>query len=527
MKKIRQHHYFRILALLALLLLLMKIDYRISSFGNFNPTDDAGYMYHAYSIGLDFDLDYSNQIFAETEVANPGFYLNGDLYIPKHPIGTGVLASPFIFLGSLFEKLNIKFEFSEIDQVYFFYSLSSIFYFFISILLLSKVINNSPKFEKVTPLLIFYLFLGSGIAYYSFERFSMTHTYEVFSISLLFFISYKNINGDKNQKNFLIGLLSILFLTIRWVNIFIIFIPFLYYLLIEKKESIKNLLRSKYYFSGLIIGICIFLLHTKALYGVYTINPKFVYRNNISLGFLEYSGLDSYFGLDIIKLTFKSLGIIFFSTEFGLLFFSPILFFLGLSVVQLIIKKEIKIISTLVPIVGIPFGIVILWQATGSAYGYRYLSCLIPVSILLTYRFLDKKFLKALYSLNFISIYLFFKFETNQLTSLQQEVNTFGRLHNYSGKNYMKGVLEGVLEVNTYLVFIMTSFFAVVFFKAVISLFSLEVIEGLIDRYGYMNGDVERFLEFTTDISIIEISVLIIFFYYFSMKLLSMSKVKI
>ena len=91
----------------------------------------------------------------------------------------------------------------------------------------------------------------------------------------------------------------------------------------------------------------------------------------------------------------------------------------------------------------------------------------------------------------------------------------------------MKGVLEGVLEVNTYLVFIMTSFFAVVFFKAVISLFSLEVIEGLIDRYGYMNGDVERFLEFTTDISIIEISVLIIFFYYFSMKLLSMSKVKI
>ena len=150
------------------------------------------------------------------------------------------------------------------------------------------------------------------IAYYSFERFSMTHTYEVFSISLLFFISYKNINGDKNQKNFLIGLLSILFLTIRWVNIFIIFIPFLYYLLIEKKESIKNLIKSKYYISGLLVGVGTFLLHTKALYGVYTVNPKFVYRNNMSLGFLDYSGLDSYFGLDMIKLIFKSLGIIFF-----------------------------------------------------------------------------------------------------------------------------------------------------------------------------------------------------------------------
>ena len=525
--KIRNNHYFRILALVALLLLLMKIDYRISSFGNFNPTDDAGYMYHAYSIGLDFDLDYSNQIFTDTEILNPGFYINEDSYIPKHPIGTGILASPFVFLGYLFEKLNMYFEFSERDQIYFFYSMSSIFYFFMSILLLSKAINNSPKFKKVTPLLIFYLFLGSGIAYYSFERFSMTHTYEVFSISLLFFISYKNINGDKNQQNFIVGLLSILFLTIRWVNIFIIFIPFLYYLLIEKKESIKNLIKSKYYISGLLVGVGTFLLHTKALYGVYTLNPKFVYRNNMSLGFLDYSGLDSYFGLDMIKLTFKSLGIIFFSTEFGLLFFSPILFFLGYSIIQLIIKKEIKIISMLVPILGIPFAIVILWQATGSAYGYRYLTCLIPVSIVLTYRLVDKNLLKILYGLNFISIYLFFKFETNELTSLQQEVNTFGRLHNYSGKNYMQGVLEGALEVNTYLVFIMTSFFAVIFFKAVISIFGLEIIEDLISRYGYMNGDVKKFLDFTLDFSIIEISVIIIFFYYFSMKLLSVSKVEI
>tara|TARA_Y100000590_G_C15528248_1_gene942141 strand:- start:313 stop:1056 length:744 start_codon:yes stop_codon:yes gene_type:complete len=247
----------------------------------------------------------------------------------------------------------------------------------------------------------------------------------------------------------------------------------------------------------------------------------------MSLGFLEYSGLDSYFGLDMIKLIFKSLGIIFFSTEFGLLFFSPILFFLGYSLIQLIIKKEIKILSMLVPILGIPFAIVILWQATGSAYGYRYLTCLIPVSIVLTYRLVDKNLLKILYGLNFISIYLFFKFETNELTSLQQEVNTFGRLHNYSGKNYMQGVLEGALEINTYLVFIMTSFFAVIFFKAVISLFGLETIQDLISRYGYMNGDVKKFLDFTLDFSIIEISVLIIFFYYFSIKLLSVSKVEI
>ena len=98
---------------------------------------------------------------------------------------------------------------------------------------------------------------------------------------------------------------------------------------------------------------------------------------------------------------------------------------------------------------------------------------LVFTSILLSFTptyYLSERFLKIknlslidLYGLNFISIYLFFKFETNELTSLQQEVNTFGRLHNYSGKNYMQGVLEGALEINTYLVFIMTSFFAVIF----------------------------------------------------------------
>lgn len=150
--------------------------------------------------------------------------------------------------------------------------------------------------------------------------------------------------------------------------------------------------------------------------------------------------------------------------------------------------------------------------------------CLIPVSIVLAYRLLDKNLIKILYFLNFLSVYLFFKFETNESTSLTQQVNLFGRLHNYSGKNYIQGVIEGALEINTYLVFIMTSFLAVVFFKVLITIFSFELIEELIIRYGYMNGDVKKFLDFTITFSFIEIILLIMFFYYFSKKLLSKSK---
>jgi hypothetical protein len=353
----------------------------------------------------------------------------------------------------------------------------------------------------------------------------MTHTYEIFSVSVLFFISGRNKNADSKSLNYLLGLLGILFLTIRWVNIFLILLPILYFLLIKSKKSILNLLKAKSYYLGLFTGITIFLLHSKVLYGVYTINPKFVYRNNLSLGFLEYTGIDSYFSIEALILAIKSVGIILFAREFGLVYFSPILFFSAVLIINLIIKKQYAIFTTLIPIYGIPVSIVILWQATGSAYGYRYLSCLIPVSIVLIFRFLDEKFYKYLYLLNFLSIFLFLKFETNQMTSLTQEVNSFGRLHNYSGKNYLQGVSEGMFQINTYLVVIMTSFFAVIFFKLLISLFGLQAIENLIEEYGYMNGDVVNFLEFTVSFSYVEVLIIISFFYYFSSKLLSKSKI--
>ena len=99
------------------------------------------------------------------------------------------------------------------------------------------------------------------------------------------------------------------------------------------------------------------------------------------------------------------------------------------------------------------------------------------------------------------------------MTSLAQEVNSFGRLHNYSGKNYIQGVLEGLFQINTYLVVIMTSFLAVICFKLVISLFGLQTIENLIEEYGYMNGDVINFLELTVRFSYVEVLIIVSFFY--------------
>ena len=57
MKSILSKKNLIIFSLIVFFLLLMKIDYRTGDFGIFNPTDVAGYMYHAYTVGLDFDLD--------------------------------------------------------------------------------------------------------------------------------------------------------------------------------------------------------------------------------------------------------------------------------------------------------------------------------------------------------------------------------------------------------------------------------------------------------------------------------------
>jgi len=507
-----------------LLLLLTKIDFRINSYHNSSSVDDASYMYHAYTIGHDFDLDYSNQIQITDDYTKLGFYFNGKQYVPKHPIGPGLFAAPFAFIGKILQTVNSNINFSENNMTFFIYSLSSIFYFFTSILLISKVINNSPKFNKTSPISILYLFLGSGFAYYSFERFSMTHTYEVFSVAILFYIAFKNPNGDKASINTLIGFLPALFLLIRWVNIFIFLIPFLYYFLTEQKESIYNIIKSKFYYFGFILGGLFFLGHTKILYNVYTLNPKLIYRNNSPIGFLEYTNLDSYFSFDFIILTFKSLAIIIFSTEFGLLLFSPVLFFMLFTLFKLLNKKEFSLLTILFPIIGIPFAIVILWQASGSSYGFRYLTVLIPVAIFLIYRYLDSKIIKYLYALNAIGVYLFIKFETNELTSLNKAENLFGRYHEYSGRYYIEGVIDGALNINTYLVWIMTSFFAVFCFKLLISVFSYSFVEEQIINFGYMNGDVEKFLQFTEKTSFIEILILIILFTFFSTRLLKRNK---
>ena len=161
--------YFNLIIFLIFLSILFKVDYRYINELNCCG-DDFDYYSHALTIAVDKDFDYSNQLtpndtsfFIDDKIAPLGFY------------GTGMLSAPFLFLGDLLDKALGQ---QPISNKVILYSLSSIFYLLLSISLIYSGLNKLKINENIY---ILFLFIsGSGLAYYAFERYSMTHVYELF-----------------------------------------------------------------------------------------------------------------------------------------------------------------------------------------------------------------------------------------------------------------------------------------------------------------------------------------------------------
>tara|TARA_Y100000741_G_scaffold332422_1_gene288345 strand:+ start:306 stop:1904 length:1599 start_codon:yes stop_codon:yes gene_type:complete len=464
---------------LIIVLLFTKIDYR---FVEEIPCcqDDHDYYSHAETIGIDFDLDYSNQFKGFEEER----YFKNNIIAPRGFIGSGLLASPFLFVGSLFEK-NLNSDSVIFNYKILFYSISAIFYFFLSI----HLINISFKYLKIKTNLnyLFLLFMGSGIAYFAFERYSMTHVYEVFTTSLIIYvvIRFYTFESNRNYFAFLIPLVTLLSICVRWVNYHVLFIPLIIKILFRNRLIDKNTLLNNYlfYFSYLFFTGLLLILN-KAIYGIYTINPATVYGNSNKLSsFLEMDPLS------IFETIFISMFKILFSYEFGIFWFSPILFagLIFLIYFVFVPKKEnfFKYILLLL-FYGIPFGMVILWQSTASSYGFRYLYSLIPIAILIYKKWsfevdnsIPKQYL--IYFSFFASLSIIF-FETSPQTSLSQNINTFGIDDRFSQPNYLAGYLKSFFNIDAYLKIFTTSFLGVIFFKLVFAIFSFDTVNMLLAK---------------------------------------------
>jgi hypothetical protein len=168
---------------------------------------------------------------------------------------------------------------------------------------------------------------------------------------------------------------------------------------------------------------------------------------------------------------FRGLGVIVFSQEFGVFFFAPIIFISFILVIYLLIKKKYFLSLILIFLYLIPFMSVVVIQNTAFSYGYRYLFVLIPINLILYFKYLNdfKMLRRYLYIFSILGFLLYLFFETSQWTSLADGyvLNSFGMNTRYANPEYLSGLPKALFDLNAYLHILFTSFLGVLILKVI------------------------------------------------------------
>ncbi len=479
MKNVFTSRSFITLFLLILFLLSLRVDYRFIETINCCG-DDHTYFVHAETIAEDFDLDYSNQMnFVEGKTI-----IVNEKVVPIGFIGSGILSAPFMYFGILIDNLldTINVENSRMmNYKILLYSLSPVIYLFLTIFIFIKLLQFLNIKNKTY--FVFVVLFGSGVHYYAFERYSMTHIYEVFLITLLIYLLCIFYKSD-NVNNFVSIIIPIIFLLaylVRYINYFIFVIPFWISKLIIK-DTDKKLIKNKLFIMSSITSLGIFSYISNYLYGRISFNPIVVYNKQsfpLLNQYVDKSVERGNFLLDNLSILTK----MFFTQEFGIIWFTPIVAF-GITAIFFDLLKKYKKQKlpylVLLLTIGFPIGITLIWETVGSGYGMRYIYCVVPICLLVYLVINHQNNMKYLnYLLISLSIFSFFSvlfFETSASTSLseQEVVNTWGYMVRYAQPNYLSGVFSSFLNFGSYLIIFGTSFFGAIIIKFLSSLMGLD-----------------------------------------------------
>ncbi|MDA9190820.1 hypothetical protein N9P07_05210 [Alphaproteobacteria bacterium] len=441
--------------------------------------DDTSYISHAMTFGLDLDFDYGNEVaifFAE----------NGK--VPSHPYGIGVMSFPFVFVGGIIDYISAnevlldrtKYQYS---WSFFGLLLSASFYFLFGVHLLMKTILERydiiKKDNKISLLLLFSIF-SSGILYYVLGRFTMSHAFEFCAVSGFIYFLHKLQNSLHNQVInykivmivFNIAIFSSLIVMTRPANIFMLAIPLILINGVKPaftyNQSTKKSENKFVFFSlcsaSIGFGLILVFFFNFLLYGYVWPSAEFLYNGDM----LEGKGLPS--GLLNTSIMYMeripSLLILFFSSEVGIFFTMPILFWGVCSGVFNLFFNQMSWFSKVLYLLGgiivfsVPFAIALLWQTTASDYNYRYLMGLIPISVLLVsetieiisrYNLIFKVILFCLtisFAFSFLC-FLFYKSSPSLFPTPQ--LNAFGVFHGASLNGYVINVIDNILELKSWI----------------------------------------------------------------------------
>ncbi|MFC2111294.1 hypothetical protein ACFLQ5_02460, partial [Bacteroidota bacterium] len=115
-----------------------------------------------------------------------GFKFKDDKLITKYPYGVALLQLPF-FIAAHYLSQPLGYDNNGFSIIYHkAIDIASVFYFLLSLLLMSSFLRNYFK-QSFVILILFLMFSGTNLYYYSIVETGMSHIYSFFAFALFLY----------------------------------------------------------------------------------------------------------------------------------------------------------------------------------------------------------------------------------------------------------------------------------------------------------------------------------------------------
>lgn len=357
--------------------------------------DDTSYISHALTIALDFDLNYQNE---PVLAPGPGHLVTPSGNAPSNPIGPGLMAAPFVALFSIFDRIADHpvirdHNFYPGSWSLFGFFVATVSWFFLGVWLYIDALEGIGV--KINRWVILLFISAIGLPHYILLRPFMGHASEFVAIALVFWGAVRFLMSAKHGRilpELCITAGILLTLLTRFANVNIFLLPIavwgLLFLCRDVKWPALTLRRDGLVLAGsALLALAVWTSFNVALYGVAVPDLTDTYGvmagpEKIPSGGLIGIAQEGIRGLPLIWPLLTT-------SEFGLLYASPILPFGTLAIAILLVsgwKKHrfaaLVVIASCALYIAIPLLVTLIWKTTGYAFRYRYFFNVLPICLL-------------------------------------------------------------------------------------------------------------------------------------------------
>ncbi len=325
--------------------------------------------------------------------------------VQAHPIGSGILAAPFVFAFSMIDRIigssivdERNWDNVEASWTLFGFVFSSVFYFWLSNFFAYKGLRLYFS-EKYSVLAIIVMILIQGVPLYVYRRPVFSHIYEFFLQSVLVYILLWCSHRDNHRQNgyifiFLISLIIGMVALVRYNNITIaLFWPIAIWSVHDNEFVLmKN-------WKNIVLTYLILFVPFIVFIGLPQIS-----NDNTSHLFIIQNILGVMSSTKIMLLSLININrwkYVLFGYNWGLFYTAPFILISIFSSLYFKADYRKALIMAMVPLAFNFIYLVITWRTPGSWYGYRYFFfSAIPVLLLPiagSIQYFERKFGQIIY----------------------------------------------------------------------------------------------------------------------------------